>query len=187
MGIFYDALSIRRCARITNFGISRKLNHERSLLVSNPPRIAVAHHRPRMGEDEITGVYFSKGHINHVIELRVQRVGPRVKGMSIYHDDGSIDVLGQWDHIQSSSIYDRSRGILTSIAFHISGSSRASSVSDIFVGVDHTEPLENLYIGDFKVFSIEKMKQVYSLTYIHLWSCSNLCTAFHHMVVLTTL
>lgn len=116
--------------------------------------------------NETTGIYFSIGNLIKIKRLRVRRVGSRFIGMLICHDNGSVDVLGQWDDEENNSpsssiseLYDRSHGILTSITFSCSGSYSGSFVNGIFVGIDYTE-FSGPFPGDYQVFTIENMKEV---------------------------
>jgi hypothetical protein len=113
--------------------------------------------------NEVTGVYLSVGNLSLIQSLRVRRVGPRFTGVSISHDDGSIDVLGQWDDCQKSpisEIYNSSVGVLTSITFRFHGESRASYVDGIFVGVNGVDSVQDWDIGTFRTFSIKKLTSV---------------------------
>jgi hypothetical protein len=113
--------------------------------------------------NEVTGLYLSVGTLSRIQSLRVRRVGPRFTGISVSHDDGSTDVLGQWDDCQSSpisEIYNSSDGVLTSITFRFCGESRASCVDGIFVGVNDVDVAQDLDIGTFKIFSIKKLNSV---------------------------
>jgi hypothetical protein len=113
--------------------------------------------------NEVTGLDLSVGTISLIQSFRARRVGPRFIGISISHDDGSIDVLGQWDDCQGSpisEIYNSSDGVLTSITFRFCGESRASYVDGIFVGVNDVDAIQDLDTGTFKTFSVKKLNSV---------------------------
>lgn len=119
---------------------------------------------PPISVPALTGGYISIGNLHRIQSLRVRRVGPRFTGMSIYHDDGSVDVLGQWDFSQSSTIseiYSWSNGVLTSIAFSFSGEVDTSYVDRVLVGVNHMDPLENMHSSqELIVFSTSELNPV---------------------------
>lgn len=153
---------MRRRHRITSVGITQGIKPKGSF-ATKLPVVPIARFRPRMSGDEITGLFFSIGSFKCVRRLMVRRVGPRLTGMSIHHDDGTIDVLGQWDCSQSSSIseiYNHATGTLTSVTFRFLRRQSASYVDGIFVGVNHEKPLNT---GQSRLFSIEDMSQVCSI------------------------
>ena len=105
--------------------------------------------------NEATGLYLSVGTLSLVESLRVRRIGPRITGVSISHDDGRTDVLGQWDNCQSlpiSEIYSSNNGFLTSITFRFCGESRASYVDGIFVGVDNVDTVQDWIAAHLRNF-----------------------------------
>jgi len=111
-----------------------------------------------MRTNEVTGLYLSIGIFSDTCCIRGRTIGPRLTGISIFHDNGSIDVLGQWDETEDSSIsdiYTNNSGVLTSVTFLIIGESRASYISRLFVGLDHSDPVADLD-GTFKTFSVHK-------------------------------
>jgi len=92
--------------------------------------------------NEVTGLYLSVRTLSLIQSLRVRRVRPRFTGISVSHDDSSIDVLGQWDDCQSSpisEIYNSSDSVLISITFRFCKESRAFYVDGIFVGVNDVD------------------------------------------------
>ncbi len=77
--------------------------------------------------------------LSRIARVRVRRVGPRCVGICLHHHDGSLDVLGQWDPSDVSSIGDiynsNAGGDLTAMTFHMSGPGKESFVEDISIGV----------------------------------------------------
>lgn len=165
IGIFYDALSIRSSGTksIMNIGITQDIKPAHRSATQELPRIPMLSYIPPIRGTIATSGYLSIGNLSHIQRLRVRRVGPRLTGMLIYHDNGSIDVLGQWDYSQStiSEIYNNHEGNITSIAFRFFGDADASYIEGISVKVDHADPFQNLHAKQhLRVFTISNLNTV---------------------------
>lgn len=169
-GIFYDYISLGHVSAmgpingIANIGITQDIiNPGRSFPDQELPRIPVASRRPEMTEIG-TGFYLSIGNLSLIQSLRVRKIGQQFTGLSISHDDGSIDVLGRWDDRKKSAIseiYNSSNGVLTSIIFRFHRESEyASYVDGIFVEVNGEDSVEDWDTGTFKTFSINQVNSV---------------------------
>ncbi len=81
--------------------------------------------------------YLTTGTLSGVKRLQTRKVGVRCTGLCIYHEDGLIEALGQWDPSDGnpiSNIYDHSDGPLVTIGFRYSWDDLLSScISGIFV------------------------------------------------------
>lgn len=163
IGIFYDVLPVKSSRGIENIGVTKDRKPGPSL-ASMPalPRIPTLHYIPRIRGGITTGGYLSIGNLCYIQSLKLRRSGARLTGMSITHDDGDIEILGQWDPSSPSpisEIYNRRDGVLTSIAFSFVGEDDASwFVDGISVGVDYS-----ILSGDslhWRVFDIGGMDKV---------------------------
>ena len=77
-------------------------------------------------------LFLSVASLQGVQSLRVCRVGERCTGLQILHDNGEIELLGQWfpEHASSTSlIYDLKDGPLATVIFLYSRAGRKSQDS----------------------------------------------------------
>ncbi|KAI9733481.1 MAG: hypothetical protein M1818_007229 [Claussenomyces sp. TS43310] len=152
IGIFYDALSIPPggVKSITNIGITQDTKLGYDCGADDLPKIPMLGCIPPIKGCVITSGYLSIGTLCHTQRLRVRKIWPRFTGTTIQHDDGSIEVLGQWDYpegLSISEIYSRSNGVLMSTAFRLIGEVDALYVDRIHVAVDNQEPSDDLQIN----------------------------------------
>ena len=107
-----------------------------------------------------TGLFVSIGTFSYVQRLQIRKVGGRCTGMCIHHSNDTIEVLGQWDPSQYSTIsdiYTKDNGIVTSIHFHLSGSIASSYVEDITVGYLDKESFVKSCVSNTKVFFMNQV------------------------------
>ncbi|KAH8817091.1 hypothetical protein F5884DRAFT_243327 [Xylogone sp. PMI_703] len=147
-GIFYDALSARSHGLkiIKNIGITENTKAGTIATPLHLPSIPMLQHmHPTTG----AAGYLSIGNLYLVKRLEARKVGRRFTGMSIHHEDGSIEILGQWDPSQKSlisEIYNHNHGKLTTLVFRFSGDTNASYVDAIHVCLD-TDPFIKPHVG----------------------------------------
>lgn len=165
LGIFYDALAIKRCGRITNVGFSQDVKPQHKFVAEDLPRIPFPRHRPDIGQDMITGIYFSNSKLDQIKRLRICQRGSRCTGMSIDRYDGGVDVLGQWDnqHSTISEIYNEQDGFVSRITFRFLKGASGFYVDGIFVSIDNENPPEITVTEHSKLVSLELPSQVLSL------------------------
>jgi hypothetical protein len=120
--------------------------------------VPVAPTRPRIGA-EYTGLFFSVASLSQVQRLQVRRVGAWYRGLAVYHYDGSVEILGQWDYDQTSDIleiYTRDEGVLVSINFRSVGPTLASSFDQIYVETG-PEPRGTGQCGQTRTFFVDQV------------------------------
>ena len=117
----------------------------------------MARNIPGIDGTTATGLFVSIGTFSYVQRLQVRKVGGRCTGMCIHHSNGTIEVLGQWDPSQDSTIsdiYTKDNGIIKSVNFHLSGSIASSYVEDITIGLVDKVLLVD---GNTKVFFMNQV------------------------------
>ncbi|KAH9216127.1 hypothetical protein DL95DRAFT_460419 [Leptodontidium sp. 2 PMI_412] len=157
-GIFFDALSLGRARRIANIGLATRRGKMIRPGKANVPRVPVALTRPRIGA-EYTGLFFSVASLSQVQNLQVRRVGASCRGLAVYHYNGSVEILGQWDYYETSDIfeiYTRAEGALLCINFYSAGLTLASSFDEISVQAGPAEPLESRQCGQTRTFFVDQ-------------------------------
>jgi hypothetical protein len=157
-GIFYDALLVSSRNQITTIGITQVAKPNNGLIVEDIPRIPIPYRMPSMPGTVSMSSFISIGTFSKVQRLEVYRLGARCAGISIWHDKDTIEVLGQWDPTQPSTIseiYNCHKGPLTSISFRFSISK--PYIEDISIGIDNAKPVKNEYS---KVFYVNQLDQV---------------------------
>jgi hypothetical protein len=145
---------------MANVGLALATRQGKSLLSRkiDVPRVPVALTRPRISA-EYTGLFFSVASLSQVQKLEVRKVGVWYIRLAVYHYDGSVEILGQWDYDQASDIleiYTQGDGVLVSINFRFVGPTLASSFDQIYVETG-LEPRRTGQCGQTRTFFADQV------------------------------
>ena len=95
--------------------------------------------RPIFGAPN-SGLFSSVASLENVTALRIRTAedNKRCTGMMVYHEDGLVEVLGQWsnNHSTGSTIYSRDDGLLMALRLQMTGDEPKAYVSKVFVRTD---------------------------------------------------
>ncbi|KAH8804581.1 hypothetical protein F5884DRAFT_884180 [Xylogone sp. PMI_703] len=148
IGIFYDVLSKRPAKpdHFANIGITQDPSIGGHRKRQALPKVLLPSYFPPMRNVVLTGycVFIAKFH--DVKRIMARKVYARCTRISIHRNDGSIDVLGQWDPSGStfiSEIYNKVDGTLTGISFSFIEKDGFSHVNEITIGVDEMSPFRD--------------------------------------------
>ncbi len=134
-GFIVDILSARSTTRLRSIGasISASLGQPKIPIL----RVMAMETVPPFSYQN-TLSYLTTGTLSSIQRLQTRKVGTRCTGLCVYHDDGFIEALGQWDPSDGntiSDIYDRSDGPLAALTFCYAGDDPLSScISESLVG-----------------------------------------------------
>jgi hypothetical protein len=122
-GIFFDALAYEIQQEFYDIGVIEEdePGHRASLDAPSLTTVRYGFPNIRIVQDELRHrVMQSTATLDDISHLQVRRVGPRCMGLRISHGDGTIEILGQWDPADLTSIstlYDVSEGPLYGLTF----------------------------------------------------------------------
>ncbi len=129
-GLFYDVLSVQCSFAIGSIGITTVTDeHPGPRFI---PRIQVPRSVLKLSGVMADGHFLSVASLRDVSRLEVCRVESRCIGIGIYHHDGSVEVLGQWEPLyRSDVIYPRTKhcDVFESLTFY----SNTSVIDEITV------------------------------------------------------
>lgn len=157
-------MSLGQARRIANIRLATRRGKLIRPGKANAPRVPVALTRPRIGA-EYTGLFFSVASLSQVQNLQVRRVGASCRGLAVYHYNGSVEILGQWDYDETSDIfeiYTRAEGALLCINFHSAGPTLASSFDEISVQAGPAKALESRQCGQTRTFFVDQVNYLIS-------------------------
>lgn len=122
-GIFVDALTYELQQQIFDLGVTEEYEPGNGESFEAPCLTNVRHSFPVIDilkSAPRSAIMQSTASLDNISNLQVRRVGPRCMGLRILHGDGNIEILGQWDPADVtsiSSIYDISEGPLAGLSF----------------------------------------------------------------------
>lgn len=137
-GIIVDALTYNIQQDVFDMGVTEEYEPDHGELLEAPSPTAVRHGFPDIPIVRIelrSTVMQSTATLDDISNLQVRKVGLRCMGLRILHGDGTIEILGQWDPADPTSIstlYDVSEGPLAGLTFQTTPVDKLDSyMSDI--------------------------------------------------------
>jgi hypothetical protein len=113
-------LSTSPLGGITSVGVTGDIKAQNKSVQEDLPKIPITWNEPTIKIFISTGLFLSIGTLRAIRRLNVRRVGKRCVGLWIQYTNGGVEILGQWDPSQYSSIseiYSDTKGNIASVSF----------------------------------------------------------------------